>query len=830
MPRSSLRFSPRPWHRPRSRASPSTSAGNVAQGGTSAGTATFLFTERRGCGPRDRSAGTDRRSRIAAGRPRRRHRDFGRHARRLRPGSLGASATIIAGSVLTVTRRPATDTANVETITITGLKIKASADATRAPSWRPSAAPAGRLGAFQARHRHGDAASSPRRYGIGTTTVAVARDDDRLRSPLRRRHRQRTPPSAASVPTGITDSHRRRAGGPGQQTISRAPPSTASHLANDVVTQTVRRPLQRRPACSPSPARSSAAAHVRTPAPRSTVFPGENNSAARRTSRSPSRRAGFLAKGLDASPTRSPRLASSSRRRPPSATRRRRAPSTPWSISAPVLSADRKSVDRHRGRPPPARAPATITLSNILYDVAATVPGGTFVDVNVTLSGGLSSCRHPRTNAVVFRGITATRSDADRLHRREQPGHRPRHASPSRPPASSRRHRLQQHVLQVCPSGVELRASPSPRGPRSRPATSAPPRGRRRLARTTSSRAPRLRRLLLLLDRLDRQHGRVDDRRSATTTSTTGPLINVNVQPGARHRRDAPSTSAPATSSTAACIATVELRDAAFRNQVAVTALSQPTIPAGAVTKAGDIQIAETANGQLKAGEYDLLRDHAAQQRWTHPGQVRHPDQRAQHGAAAGRDRLRRPRRQPGPASSSESCAGRHHRPLRPGRSRSPSTSCSSRPHGTGKLVVDNIKSSPWPTRSNGPVLFNVYGYGWHADGRPVPGAGLQREDRREAGDRHQRDLRAGPHAEPGSVVDLDQGRRGQQVHHLALPGRLCVRREDRPSSTSPSRTRNGGWGPFVKLTSRLADASGTAYFQWRSTGQWVSVRAMLPR
>ena len=42
-------------------------------------------------------------------------------------------------------------------------------------------------------------------------------------------------------------------------------------------------------------------------------------------------------------------------------------------------------------------------------------------------------------------------------------------------------------------------------------------------------------------------------------------------------------------------------------------------------------------------------------------------------------------------------------------------------------------------------------------------------------------------------------------------------------------KNSNGGWGPFVKLTSRLADASGTAYFQWRSTGQWVSVRAMFP-
>ena len=42
-----------------------------------------------------------------------------------------------------------------------------------------------------------------------------------------------------------------------------------------------------------------------------------------------------------------------------------------------------------------------------------------------------------------------------------------------------------------------------------------------------------------------------------------------------------------------------------FRSQVAVTALSQPFIPVGSNgSKAGDIQIQETANGQLKSGEF----------------------------------------------------------------------------------------------------------------------------------------------------------------------------------------------------------------------------------
>ena len=40
--------------------------------------------------------------------------------------------------------------------------------------------------------------------------------------------------------------------------------------------------------------------------------------------------------------------------------------------------------------------------------------------------------------------------------------------------------------------------------------------------------------------------------------------------------------------------------------------------------------------------------------------------------------------------------------------------------------------------------------------------------------------------------------------------------------------TRNsaGGYGPFVNLTGRVADANGNAFFSWRATKTWVSVRA----
>jgi hypothetical protein len=43
------------------------------------------------------------------------------------------------------------------------------------------------------------------------------------------------------------------------------------------------------------------------------------------------------------------------------------------------------------------------------------------------------------------------------------------------------------------------------------------------------------------------------------------------------------------------------------------------------------------------------------------------------------------------------------------------------------------------------------------------------------------------------------------------------------------TKNANGGWGPFVNLTGRVANAAGIAEFHWRSTNQWVSVRAYYP-
>ena len=93
-------------------------------------------------------------------------------------------------------------------------------------------------------------------------------------------------------------------------------------------------------------------------------------------------------------------------------------------------------------------------LQRSSYDVAATVPGGTFVEVNVALSGGLRPHRQPGTERGRLPRDHGHRSDADRLHRREQPGHRPRHASPSRRPGSSTTAPARTTCLPSAPPGV----------------------------------------------------------------------------------------------------------------------------------------------------------------------------------------------------------------------------------------------------------------------------------------------------------------------------------------------------------------------------------------
>ena len=313
---------------------------------------------------------------------------------------------------------------------------------------------------------------------------------------------------------------------------------------------------------------------------------------------------------------------------------------------------------------------------------------------------------------------------------------------------------------------------------------------------------------------------------TASTTASTIVIGNDAVHAPARtstsqstqapgHRRDAVhsgnSRQLPTTSSSRPSASPY----AAFRNQVAVTALSQPTIPAGAVTKAGEIQIAETANGQLKAGEeicFEIMPRAALQ----HPGQVRHPDQAlntaqlpvvtASGGLVVSPVRI-----------TNEGCCAE-------GRPRPPGQVISFAFHvlqqstnGTGKLVIATSTSSPWPMPSNGPVLVNVWGVGGSADEpvhfqAQVSNAKIGVKPAIAISSTSALGLmpNQGAWTTATKVPEANQYVTWRFIGGSALAGKLV-------QIQVAAKNSNGGWGPFGTLTSAKADASGTAYFQWRS-------------
>ena len=278
-------------------------------------------------------------------------------------------------------------------------------------------------------------------------------------------------------------------------------------------------------------------------------------------------------------------------------------------MSIGALSADRKSIVVTVDTVSSAVSDV-ITLHNIFYDVAATVPGGTFVDVNVTFSGGTVT-GNPAQNAVVSRGITATAStptvyigennQATGLVTLAEQGAGFFQAGTGN-----------NNILQVCTAGATYSYTFAP--------WAKVTVGDLRLREGAVASPDNIVQASLLANGC---YGWTVW--TASTVASTivigndsfasGPLINVTPgqAPGIVAMRVYTGNGDVLPTDN---IATVGFAVAAFKTQVAVTALAQPTIPTGAVTKAGAIQVAETATGQLKANEEHLLRDHAARQRW----------------------------------------------------------------------------------------------------------------------------------------------------------------------------------------------------------------------
>jgi hypothetical protein len=673
-----------------------TSAGNVAQGTTSVGTASFLFTENTIAAlPNAPGSMTVTITPASPG--------LGSVAWAgtpvvSAPASLGASVTIV-GNVLNISIA-GSDTANIETISITGLRVSASSDASPGAVVATLGGDAAVWGAFVAATTTATGTLAQELLAAGgTVAVNVTSACPFVNTG------SGTPPAGNATFAGVDP--RAISGvvagpGPGQQTMTVAA-GTTTHASGTPVSQTVAN-------CAPT-ALASPATVVRAAALSSagvpTVFPGEANSpAANLLVNEPI--AGFLTAGttLTFSIT-TPDIVFSSA---PSA-------ASPWwtgmALSPPVLSADRRSVTVTVTTASTSIDPwwYEVSLSNIRYDVGAAVPGGTFVQVSLALSGGLLVTGSPATNAVVFRGIDATaptptvfigeNNQATGLVRLTERAAGFFQAGPG-----------PNNVLSVCETAVDYSFTFAP------------------WARVVGGDL-RLREGTVASPDNIVQGIRVGDcyvwyvwtgSTVASTieignaTFTSGPLINVDAGqvPGivAMHIHSGDETVFDNPR-----IATVGFAVAVFRHQVAVTAVSQPLILRGAVSRTGAIQIAETTHGQLKTGQNicveilpraaltgTQLRRHDTFIHALTTAQL--PVVTATGGLIVGPVALFG-------FDNNGACAG-------PGIIGQSATHAASfgfqvlqqSTAGTGRLVIDNINVVSLADAAFGPVLFNVFGYG----------------------------------------------------------------------------------------------------------------------
>lgn len=557
-----------------------TGAGSVAQGSTSAGTASYLFTEN-SIAALPNAAGSMTIT-ITPAAPGAGTVEWVGPPVVTAPGSLGASASI-AGNVLTISVA-ASDPANVETISITGLKVKASS--TASPGAVVATLSTGLIGTAFSGGTVTASGKLAQAYGIGTTQFDVALDVGSC--PFSGTNTVTVGGESVTV-TGVTADTpvvgQYRFTNPGD-------PFVSNQLANAIVTQTV-------PNCSilsmPSPATVvQALAYSSHGNP--TVFPGENNSdAAALDLVEPA--AGFLAVGnvitytIDTAGVVFSNV-------PPAAS----IFAGNIVLGAPVLSADRKSVTITVTTA--SSGASGIHLGGILYDVAATVPPGTFVSVTVTATGKIVKPTS-NTNAVVFRGITAS-APLPTVYIGENNQATGLITLKEGAAGFFQSGVGTNNVLTVCPIAVDYTFTFAP------------------WARVVGGVAAGN---LLLRDGATASATNVvmgspstvctggyqwTIWSSSTTASTieignstfsSGPLINVavNQNPGlvAINIRNGDGTGFDDL-----LIATTGFATAAYRTSVGVAALSQTAIPAGALgALVGDLTVWETAQGQLKAGE-----------------------------------------------------------------------------------------------------------------------------------------------------------------------------------------------------------------------------------
>jgi hypothetical protein len=776
------------------------SAGNVPVNGTSANAATFTFTEQAAASLANASGSFT--VTIAPAAPGAGSVTFsGTPSVTGSTGSLGASASV-AGSVLTISIA-GSDIANVESIIISGLKIHAAAGTTLGAI---SATMGGFTGSVTGADRFAGGGTATGTlsvgYGAGATSVVV-----NVTSAGCNFSTTAVSGNPLSFATSAETKNITAAGALtlGQQTLTIVATSNV-HNAGEVVSETT--------GCAASTSLASpgtvVAALTYSSAGNATVFPGENNSPADNlTLVEPS--AGFLAGSSTFTYTiatagvvfsTAPAVADSD---------------ATMVLSAPVISADRKSATVTVTTA--SAAAATITLSGILYDVSATVPAGTFIAVGVATSAALAVLPASNTNAVVFRGIAASAPSPTVYIGENNQTAGVITFTESQAGFFTAGVGTGTNVFSICPRGVNFSFTLAPVAMVVGGTAAGNIILRDGAAASTTNIVTGI------------QNGACYTWyvwTASTTASTikigaapsaaTGPLINVSVAqaPGGVDV----NLNVGSSSVDTALFATVQFATAVYRNQVSVTALSAPSIRPGSLhAAAGNVQIAETALGQLKALEticFEVLPRTFANQD-TFLNSLNTADLPV--ATASGTGLVI------GPVNASESnCSGVDDTTIPNAYMQSftfqvlqQSTA------GDGKVVISGINYTTLADAVEGPVQMSVYGFGggptvviFHStvSNAKIAASGL-----------------AGAAATRLGVTQTGAFSTSTKVQKV---GKYVTFRFDFGVANAGAHvdiwgaSKSGNdWTAFSKKTGRVANASGVVYYYVRSSAaSWWSFRA----
>jgi hypothetical protein len=488
-------------------------------------------------------------------------------------------------------------------------------------------------------------------------------------------------------------------------------------------------------------------------------------------------------------------------------------------LSGPVLSASRTSVTVTVST---ASAPAaTITLSGILYDVASTVPAGTYVAVSVATSGALTVLPASNTNAVVFFGITASAPSPTVYIGENAQTAGIISFKESQAGMFTAGVGTGTNVFSICPTGVNFTFTVAP------------------YAQVVGGMAAGN---LVLRDgsaasTTNLVQGTVNGNCytwyvwTASTTASTitiggagltaGALINVTTAqaPGGVDAQLYDGNS----NTTQSLFATVQFATAVYRNQVAVTALSQPYIAPGTTHgAAGNLQIAETGLGQLKANELICV-----EVLWK-SGNLQDQFLNGLNTAdlpvamASGTGLVI------GPVNSSDrSCAGNVVAGVPAGYMQSFSFPVYQQSTaGDGKVVISNISYTALTGGTLGPVQLSVWGLGgaptnviFHSTvSNAIVGTAPAAAAVTTAGSALGA-TKTGPFTVATKVAKLGTYVTWKFSGGSALVGQTV-------QIWVATKNSAGKWSAFKLVTARTVDSSGNAYFWWKTSSKaWISVR-----